>query len=141
MIFIDWDVWPVKPIPDDLWDRLGAKDPLQALLQHYRRRKIFWRPTDSRKTLSGGFVYIRDPAIPRKLLEISDEHPTFSEEVVMAYYVDRVLGHWPNVPDETISVRACYEKHEPYCCVHRKSPLVVLKGFTPDKDIIFRGPT
>jgi len=95
IIFLDWDCIPIKPVPDYLWETLGKKAPIQAILRQYFKRKANWRKIDMRKVPCASFVYIRDKKIPLELIRIWEElGRPWSEETVMAKYIDDLMGGW-----------------------------------------------
>lgn len=46
IIFLDWDCTECRPLPDDFWDKLAEKAPIQAVLRQYHKRKAYWRKSD-----------------------------------------------------------------------------------------------
>jgi hypothetical protein len=96
-VSLDWDVVPVAPVPDDFWDVLGKKQPIQAALLKYGVSRACWRPRRRGRMFlpSAAFVYIRDRRIASGLVELWREMGMPSkEETVMAAYMDRLAGGW-----------------------------------------------
>lgn len=96
IVFLDWDNIPIKPIPENFWDVLSKKDPIQANLCQYRRRKAVWRgQVDSRKLPNAAFVYIREKDIAKDMLQVwEDLKRPWSEELVIGKYIDNINGGW-----------------------------------------------
>ena len=47
IVLLDWDTVQIKPIPEDFWDVLAQKAPIQAVLRVYFRLKATqWRKID-----------------------------------------------------------------------------------------------
>ena len=98
MVFLDWDMYPLKPIPEDFWEVLGEKSPLQAIIRMYHRRKAHWRSVDKRKIPCASFVYIRDKKIPKDLIDMWKKmNKPWSEETVMGRYMDEAIGGWKDI--------------------------------------------
>jgi hypothetical protein len=132
IVATDWDCVPLKPIPDNFWDKLREKHEFQASLVRYRRPKCEWRRGEERKKIPGApFVYMRGKNIGKDVFECWERHDRpWSEEVGMAHYIDDLYGKW-------IGQEKYMEIHEPYWfCDHRYSrpwkenPVV-------EKDIVF----
>lgn len=138
-IFCDWDCYPDYPLPDTFWDTFYEKEPFQALLHSYKRAKIFWRRHHQRKLPSAGLVYFRDMTVPDVLLKISTEHPDWTEEAVMAYYIDAVLGKWNN-GTERECLTQYLELFEPHCAFHKASPYHIVPDLDTKKVRLFAGP-
>jgi len=98
MVFLDFDTYPVKPLPNDFWDELGKKEALQVPLRIYHRKKVFWRKQDRRKVPCASFVYIRDKGIPDELIDlwVKLKRP-WSEEIVLMKHIERMMGGWKGV--------------------------------------------
>lgn len=95
IVFLDWDCQPEKELPSNFWDVLSEKEPLQAIIRSYRRKKVFWRNSDWRKVPCASFVYIREKKIVYDLIQLwEDMGKPMSEELVMAKYMDERLGGW-----------------------------------------------
>ncbi len=114
-IMCDWDLTPNGNMPTDFWERFYAKESFQGLLYVYHRRQLNWKLTDMRKIMSACFLYCRDKTAPKKLLEISEENPTWREELCLTFYCDQVLGHFPHTDDQIHNSRAFCDKHEAWC--------------------------
>jgi hypothetical protein len=95
VIFLDWDVLPIKKIPDNIWDSLGSKAPLQAILRRYKRNKATWRDADKNIIPCAAFVYIREKSIANGMIDTwRDMGRPWSEEIVLAKYTDDMDGGW-----------------------------------------------
>jgi len=120
IIYLDWDCIPVKPIFPDLWDRLHRKTAIQANLMMYRRRKCLWREIDWRKTSNGGFIYIGNKEITKKLIEVWEGMPPemkFWDEICISKLTDNILGGWKGVD-------AYWDHFEPEVCNLKKKSAV-----------------
>jgi len=118
IVYLDWDCVPQKKLPDNFWDEFNKKEPIQACLQQYRRRKCLWRgDNDVRKVPNGGFVYLRDKTIPSKVIKIWETMPQDNDEPAWAKYIDEQMGGWKGMDEFWKS----YET--PFCNLHKMSPL------------------
>lgn len=116
VVFLDLDIMQLQPVPSDFWTRLRAKSPFQANLLQYACRKAPWRSVDSRKVPSAAFVYLGHREVPETLARLSDEHPTWTEEIVAAHYTDCLANGWQGVDHWATT-------HEPYCCLVKRSAM------------------
>ena len=109
IVFMDWDTLPVKPLPDNFWEKMYEKDPFQATLIMYRRRKAMWRgKTDSRKLSSASFVYLRDKSITEGFIKQWEKMGRpWSEELAISRYIDDLDGGWKGM-------EYYWEHHEPH---------------------------
>lgn len=113
LVHMDWDVIPIKPLPDDFWEKLNEKESLQGCLQQYKRRKCYWRgENDTRKLTNGGFLYIRDPEIPNGIIKLWEENPGPSMEPALSKFIDQMSGYYPNFP----GLEKYWELYEIECC-------------------------
>ena len=100
MVFLDWDTQLIKPLPDNFWDVLSQKAPIQASLRMYHRRRIRWRKPDARKVPCAPFVYMRDKNIPDELIRIWEElGKPFQEETVLMRYIENLMGEWKGLDE------------------------------------------
>lgn len=98
MVFLDWDMYSLKPLPDHFWDVLQKKDALQAIIRMYHRRKAYWRRGDKRKVPCASFVYIREKQIAQDLIEMWESmNKPWSEETVLGRYMDQKTGGWQGI--------------------------------------------
>lgn len=145
MLFLDWDTLPIKQIPVDFWETFKKKESLQATLLQYKRVKVGWRGSgDCRKIPSGSFVYCRDEAVTAELIKTWERlgNP-WSEEVVMARYLDDVNGKWVGtdeflrrydpelyyLPRQFVwgnDVREIKKQNAVFCNFNHKQPVVTL---------------
>lgn len=95
MVFLDWDTQLKEPLPNDFWESLQKKSPIQASLRQYHRKKAIWRKDDPRKVPCAAFIYLRDKSIPDKLIQIWEDlgRPS-TEECVLMKYMDDSIGGW-----------------------------------------------
>lgn len=95
IVYLDIDTMPIKPLPSNFWESLGKKQPIQAILRMYHRKKCFWRKEDQRKTPCAAFIYIGDKSIPDKLIKTwEDMGQSFYEETALMKYMDDSVGGW-----------------------------------------------
>ena len=95
IVFLDWDCTECRPLPLDFWDKLAQKEPIQAVLRQYHKKKAPWRKIDQRKIPETSFVYIRNKEIGAELNALWEKMGRpWSEEVVMAKYIDNRSGGW-----------------------------------------------
>jgi len=95
IVYTDLDTMPVKQIPDNFWDVLNKKEPMQAILRMYHRRKCYWRKIDQRKVPCAAFIYIRDKSIPQGIIDVWENGKgSFYEEIAMMQYMDKMMDGW-----------------------------------------------
>lgn len=95
LVFTDIDTMTIKPIPDNFWDVLNKKAPIQAILRIYHKRKCFWRKVDTRKTPCAAFIYLRGKETANDLIKTwEDLKKPWSEEVVLMKYMDDLSKGW-----------------------------------------------
>lgn len=96
IVFLDWDTFPIKPLPKDFWDVLNKKESIQAILRMYHRRKAYWRGgIDTRKIPCASFVYVREKQITEDLIALWEKMGRpWSEEQVLARFIDSRMGGW-----------------------------------------------
>lgn len=117
ILYLDWDCYPTRSLPDDFWEVLRGKGVFQANLIQYHRKKCFWREVDQRKVPNGGFLYIRDKTIPARAIEYWDEMPQDNDEPAWAKIVEDLMGgKWTDINDY-------WNRFEPeWCNLHKSSP-------------------
>ena len=123
IVFLDWDVRPTAKLPDDFWETMKEKAVFQANLFQYRTKKCLWRKDDWRKVCNGGFLYMRDPKVPKdfinnydklsewvakkkeerescgKKLRFREEALMFDDEPSITKWVDDYMGGWKGVDE------------------------------------------
>ena len=100
MVYLDWDTQLIKPFPDNFWDVLNEKAPIQASLRQYFQPRIKWREEDKRKVPCAAFIYLRDKTIPDKLIKIWEEiGRPWSEETVLMKYIENLMGGWKGIDE------------------------------------------
>lgn len=130
LIYLDWDCRPQKKLPSNYWDEFQKKESIQACLQQYRRRKCLWRgENDVRKVPNGGFIYLRDKTIPKKVIQIWETMPQDNDEPAIARFIDDMMSGWKGM-DEFWRL---YEA--PFCNLHSMSPYP--KELLNTKDLCF----
>jgi len=98
IVFLDWDCTECKPLPPDFWERLAGKEPIQAVLRIYHKRKATWRDSNTRTIPEASFVYIREKKIGQELNDLWEKmHRPWSEEVVLAKYIDKMHDGWHGI--------------------------------------------
>lgn len=97
-VFLDWDVYPEKPLPNNFWDVLGEKQPIQAIIRGYKKIKAEWRKEDRRKIPCASFVYFREKHIPDEIIKTWENMGSgMSEEIPMGKYLDDRSGGWKGI--------------------------------------------
>lgn len=115
--YLDWDCVPQKKLPENYWEEMSKRAPIQACLQQYRRRKCLWRlDGDVRKVPNGGFVYIRDKILPSKAIEIWDTMKQDNDEPAWAKLIDDLMGGWKGMDEFWKSYETLF------CNLHKMSP-------------------
>jgi hypothetical protein len=93
-VFLDWDTYLIKPLPADHWKILEEKSCLQATLRMYHRRKAYWRKDSQRQIPCASYVYCSGSA-GEDLCHLWEKmNSPWSEELVMAKYIDDMHGGW-----------------------------------------------
>ena len=110
VVFLDWDCQPIKPLPDNFWEVLGQKAPIQGALNIYHRRKAHWRKQDQRKVPCAEFIYLRGKEVGDDLVDLwENTGRPWSEEVVMARYIDNLV----NDDTRALDLDKYWELYEP----------------------------
>lgn len=113
VVWLDWDCWMMKPLPDDFWETMRKGKTFQASLLKFTRRVLPWR-RDANAVCSphGAFIYCRDYEIADRMMELSREFPTYIDEVLFIKFIERAWGvEWNDKsPDRWVG-----EGWEPYC--------------------------
>ena len=95
IVYLDWDCVPVKKLTHTFWDDLYKKGDIQGCLQIYKNKRCFWRKEDRRKMINGGFLYIRDRAIPKMAISFLSDSQN-NDEIAWTRYIDYRMGGWKN---------------------------------------------
>lgn len=117
MIHLDWDCYPIKPLPTNFWNIMGKKEAFQANLFRFKKLKCPWRTIDRTVVPNGGFVYMRDKSYPAEVIKIWEkELYGNSAEPPLAKFVDNLMGGWKGVD-------YYWDLYEAECCkLKRGSP-------------------
>ena len=113
ILWIDWDCYPTKALPENFWSVLGKKESIQACLMIYMRKKAMWRKWCKRTIPNGGFLYIRDKKIPSKIIELWNTNRQDNDEPAIAMYMDTFIGNWE---DREASLSKYWQLFEPDFC-------------------------
>lgn len=120
LVYMDWDCVPQKKLLPNFWEECGKREPFQACLQIYFRKKCFWRTIDLRKVPNGGFIYIRDKSLPARAIKIWETMPQDNDEPSWAKLSDEMMGGWTNTE---INMEKYWNGFEPmFCNLHSGSP-------------------
>ena len=97
ILHLDYDIYPTKPFPKDIWEVMSRKESLQGNLQNYKHRKCNWREEDSHTVINGGALYIRDKTIPSQIIktwegEWNDNKKSY--EPALMKWLDEKYGKW-----------------------------------------------
>lgn len=86
--YIDWDVFQMRPLPDNFESMFDGKR-FMVSLRIYFRRKIMWRKEHQRKAPCASWLYFGDRNVAKELyaLWIEMGKPR-KEEAVLAMYTD-----------------------------------------------------
>lgn len=110
IIWLDWDCNIVKTVSDNLWERMYSKEPIQACLHQYQRRRCFWRKRSKEMVANTGFLYIRDKGLMPDVLKAWETTGRSSnDEIAFTYVIDRLMGGWRGIA-------AYWERFEPTFC-------------------------
>ena len=97
IVYMDWDCFPTKPLPENFWETLRKKNVFLACLQVYKQRLSEWRieDIDKRKVPNGGWVYIGDKTIPSEFAACWEEvgQPR-NDEIAYSKWIDKKMGEW-----------------------------------------------
>jgi len=118
IVFLDWDTYLTKPLPDNFWDVLNKKEVFQASLNSYRTPRINHRKNviSNKAIPTGAFVYMRDKSIPKRLIELNTKAPNkWSCEPSFALLTDEITGGWQND-------KKYFELFEPEFYTAKRSP-------------------
>lgn len=139
VVFLDWDTFPVKPLPDNFWDIMKCKESFQAILRMYKRRKAFWRKNGGQRAIPcASFVYFREKQITQNLISLWEQHGRpWSEEVIMARFVDKTMGNWSGIKDGVVRYEKLFEPDFFY--LPESQPMKLIDdNYYIKKNIIFR---
>lgn len=94
VLWTDFEVHLLRPIPPEFWHRMGQRRAVQAPL--ICRRKSGLRKRENRRFLPDGcFIYARDIRLVDRLIEIhSTRCPTQTDEVALSMLIDELNGGW-----------------------------------------------
>jgi len=126
IVYLDWDCYLIKELPDDFWERLNQKEHFQACLMKYKRGKILTeRARGAQSTVpNGGFVYIKGQDVPEKIISFRNVGSNkWLDEAAYAKYLDDYCGGWCGVQEYA-------EKFEPTACKFKR-------GLIPKDDFCF----
>jgi len=92
IVWLDWDIRPMVPVPADFWGQLQRGQPFQAALTQRHRKQCSWRATEPRKLHHGGFVYVRGYDTVCRLAELAETRPELNDELLYGLLVDELMG-------------------------------------------------
>ena len=117
LVYLDWDCVPIKPLSSNFWEELGKKQPFQACLQQYHRKKCHWRPDELRKVPNGGFIYMREKTLMDEACKLWEETgKNDTDEIAFAKMTDNMIGGWKGKEEY-------WKNFEPmFVNLHRDSP-------------------
>ncbi len=108
VVWLDWDVHCVAPVPDDYWEELAEGQPIQAALRRYKHRQCKWRAGIGEQILPhGACIYCRDITIVERTIEVhrelADEYGDLGkDETAIARVIDERMGGWKGVEEYCI---------------------------------------
>jgi len=135
IVWLDWDCVPQKKLLPNFWEECSKREPFQACLQIYFKKKCPWRSIDQRKVPNGGFLYIRDKTIPSRAIKIWEAFrgDKDNDEPAYAKMTDEMAGNWTNTE---ANLKKYWDNFEPaFCNLHRGSPYP--KEQLSTKDVYF----
>jgi len=98
IVFLDWDTFPIAPLPTDFWDTLRKGSAIKASLIKYKiggRSSPYWRNTNKDLAVGAAWVYMRDKTIPDGIIKTwEDLGRNWSEEQALTKYLDDRGGGW-----------------------------------------------
>ena len=98
IVYLDWDCNPLRPIPNDFWDTLRKRDPIQGCLYRWKSgQPCPWRP--QHYLINNGFLYFGNKNIPKEIISLYDKLPPEhkwkkNDEFVTSYYIDLITHGW-----------------------------------------------
>jgi len=107
-VFLDFDTMLVKPLPDNFWEEHYKKEDIQIPLMSYECVCAPWRSYDQYYVPCACYIYMRNPRpICDHLMRVfRASDPLYTDEQVLAYYMDDAYNGWHGVNDY-------WDKHEP----------------------------
>jgi len=160
VLWTDFDVRQIKLLPDTFWNELSCgpclRAPLYVLRMVYHWWTAWWRTEPSLRHLKtrdksiagtktiegergrlaarlmpgGAYVYLRGKETADTLMQIRHEFPLFSDQCVMAVYLDRLYDGWMGAADYF------HSRHNTVGYYHK----VCLFPPTPDETVWQCGP-
>lgn len=111
VVWLDWNVRLVKPLPADFWDRVNAGPPLKSNVGgNYIRKQCPWRKIQPRTVHHCWWLYVRGKAVIDRLIQLSEQRPQEYDEPIVARWIDEQYGgQWKG----TIQYKE--DGYEPYC--------------------------
>jgi len=98
VLWQDFDVRLIKPLPTDYWDVMESGAKVRALLVVTRSRsrgaRSRWWHEAARLVPAGGFLYIRGLSTIQEIIAIHKKHPRWDDQAVLAAYTDGLQGGW-----------------------------------------------
>ncbi len=122
VLWTDWDVHQMKPLPTDFWAKLNSGPSFRSSLVVQRtpgkaawwripvgnrHREVTWQPAgttpipNEEKAVwaaklmpSGGYLYVRGRDVAESFLKTHNEFPTWKGQPVMALIMDRWHNGW-----------------------------------------------
>jgi hypothetical protein len=98
VVWMDWDVRMVRPLPDDFWQQLRRGQCFQAKLHWYKKMRSWFRPLKNSPNPcvlpGGGCFYFRDLNLVRHCHNIFRRFQTATDEVVFALLYREMTQDW-----------------------------------------------
>jgi len=98
VIWLDGDTFPVKSPPASFWASLLEGSVFRSSLRQHRR-VCNWRRRGKNRVPHGAMMYFRDSAFVDQILDVYDELPSETDEVVISKHIDNLHGGW--IGDDT----------------------------------------
>lgn len=117
VIWLDWDVHQIRPLPTDFWSTLAKGQPIQAVLRQYRRPQCPWRLLGKRIVVHGAFVYCRSLLLIERTIDVHAQHFSYyTDETAISFVIDELLGGWPGINEYRNAgfSPSCYDQRKKY---------------------------
>lgn len=98
VLWTDFDIIQLKPIPRDFWDRFVNGPPLRSKLTWRHNSRCKWRAEGQLSMSGGGIVYCRDKKIIQNCINnmLSDPKLFPTDEEAISFEIDGLAGGWPD---------------------------------------------
>jgi hypothetical protein len=117
VVWLDWDCWQIKKLPRVFWKWMHQGQPLQCSMLKFMKPKVPGREGAAAcYSPHGAFIYCRDIKIIDELLALSQQHPTYYDETLIALWIEQ---HWGRPWQDGDDQRWVNEGWEPFAGCYR----------------------